>query len=168
MGTMGTLFSIESNPQLLENFLIPSSGFDLVPSGKMIIVKPLLIFFLPDDRTFFKLLIFFFLLKWIGLRHASAHPKKGIYNNPFLIMLDDGIIKVWRKNDSHWPWWLETIIHGVFGKLSIPSTSQETPQRIFKELSINLTQFDETTCKEEVLINGYRIIIINDASIKLI
>ena len=96
MGTMGTLFSIESNPQLLENFLIPSSGFDLVPSGKMIIVKPLLIFFLPDDRTFFKLLIFFFLLKWIGLRHASAHPKKGIYNSYFLIILADGKESVCR------------------------------------------------------------------------
>ena len=52
MGTMGTLFSIESNPQLLENFLIPSSGFDLVPSGKMIIVKPLLIFFLQMIEPF--------------------------------------------------------------------------------------------------------------------
>lgn len=81
----------------------------------MIIDVPSFSFFEPSLITFFKLEYLLDLTKCIGLRHAKAQPKKGIYNNSRFIILDEGINNVCKKKDSHAPWWFETIMQGSAG-----------------------------------------------------
>ena len=154
MGMIGMLFSVDNNPQLFENFFIPNFGSDLVPSGNIIRDVPFLSFFDPSCITFFILLYFFDLFKWIGFKHANAHPKIGIYKSSCFIMLEDGIMSVWRKNDSHCPWWFDTKIQGVFGIFSAPDTFHEIPQSFFNRRSMLFTQNEAIYCNEIVVLNG--------------
>ena len=62
-----------------------------MPSGKIIIEVPFLSFLAPSLITFFMLLYFLALLRWIGFKHANAHPNTGINNKSFYMMLEDGI-----------------------------------------------------------------------------
>lgn len=157
----------EREPQLFENFLSPLCGLALVPSGKIIIEKPFLSFLEPADKTFLRLRILFFLLRWMGLVQASAQPKKGINRSSFLIMLAEGILSVWRKNDSHALWWLDTKINGFFGKFFSPSTTQLTPHIDFSDLKMNIIHTEAIFCIEEVDIKGYNDIISNEIGTKV-
>ena len=75
---MGTLLLADKRPQLLENDLSPFCGLALVPSGNIIIDVPSLSFIDPSFMTFLRLVSFLARFKYIGFKHANAHPKKGI------------------------------------------------------------------------------------------
>ena len=152
-------------PQLFENDFNPLCGLALVPSGKMIIDDPFFSFFEPSLMTFFKLVIFFDLVKWIGFRQARAHPKKGINNNSFFIILEEGKHKVCKKNDSHAPWWFDTRIQGLLGILLIPEMFQFTPHITFKAFRIKNTHIDAIFCKDLVFRMGNSKITTRDAGI---
>ena len=94
IGIIGTLLLTDKTPQLCEKGFKPFCGNDLVPSGKIIKEVPLEIFFVPLLITVLKLLNLLDLFKWIGFKHANAHPKKGIKSNSLLIMLEVGILIV--------------------------------------------------------------------------
>ena len=156
---MGTLLLADKRPQLLENDLSPFWGLALVPSGNIIIDAPSLSFIDPSFMTFLRLVSFLARFKCIGFKHANAHPKKGIYNSSLLMMLDDGIHIVCKKNDSHAPWLFETKINGLSGIFLIPETSQDILQINFNEASIKFIQYDAIDCKKIVFTKGnYKII----------
>ena len=159
IGIIGTVFLTERSPQLFEKVLRPLWGRARVPSGKIIKEIPFLSFSDPSLTTFFKLIIFLDLVRWMGLRHAKAHPKKGINNNSLFTILEDGKYSVCIKKDSHAPWWFETKIHGSFGIFSIPWIDQETPQICFNEKSIKYTHLEAIFCKVTVFKKGKRTII---------
>ena len=160
---MGTLLLADKRPQLLENDLSPFWGLALVPSGNIIIDVPSLSFIDPSFMTFLRLVSFLARFKCIGFKHANAHPKKGIYNSSLLMMLDDGIHIVCKKNDSHAPWWFETKINGPSGIFLIPETSQDILQINFNEASIKFIQYDAIDCKKIVFTKGNNKIIAKEA-----
>ena len=156
MGIIGTSFLTDKRPQLFEKDFRPLWGLALVPSGKTIIELPSLSFFEPCFKTFFKLANFLDLLKWIGLRHANAHPKKGMNNNSLFIILDDGMHRVCKNRDSQVPWWFDTRMHGLLGRFSIPSIVQVTPHNTFNDFKIKPIHTEATLCNLVVFIKGKR------------